>query len=104
MATNFLLKLDGAGIKGESPVDGYSDYMQLICVEFWREPRPARSAPDREAVEGSSRRTISKSACGQTRQPPRSWKVCQRVVHQDREPWLRSRPGVGRPWSISRSP
>ena len=34
MATNFLLKLDGAGIKGESPVDGYSDYIQLISMRF----------------------------------------------------------------------
>ncbi len=34
MATNFLLKLDGAGIKGESPVDGYSDYMQLTALSF----------------------------------------------------------------------
>ena len=34
MATNFLLKLDGAGIKGESPVDGYTDYMQLTALSF----------------------------------------------------------------------
>ncbi len=34
MATNFLLKLEGAGIKGESPVDGYSDYMQLHSLSF----------------------------------------------------------------------
>jgi len=34
MATNFMLKIDGAGIKGESPVDGYTDYMQLTSVSF----------------------------------------------------------------------
>jgi type VI secretion system secreted protein Hcp len=34
MAVNFLLKLDGAGIKGESPVDGYSDHMQLDSLRF----------------------------------------------------------------------
>jgi len=29
MAVNYLLKLDGAGIKGESPVDGFSDYIEI---------------------------------------------------------------------------
>jgi type VI secretion system secreted protein Hcp len=34
MSTNFLLKVDGGGIKGESPVDGYTDYMQLTSLNF----------------------------------------------------------------------
>ena len=34
MATNFVLKFDGGGIKGESPIDGYSDYMQLVSLKF----------------------------------------------------------------------
>jgi type VI secretion system secreted protein Hcp len=34
MATNFLLKLDGAGIKGESSVDGYTDHMELQSLKF----------------------------------------------------------------------
>ena len=29
MAVNHLLKLDGAGIKGESPVDGFQDYTEI---------------------------------------------------------------------------
>jgi type VI secretion system secreted protein Hcp len=34
MAVNFLLKLDGGGIKGESPVDGFKDYMEIISYHF----------------------------------------------------------------------
>jgi type VI secretion system secreted protein Hcp len=34
MAMNCLIKLEGAGIKGESPVDGYQDYMQLESLSF----------------------------------------------------------------------
>lgn len=29
MSVNMLLKIDGAGIKGESPVDNYKDYMEI---------------------------------------------------------------------------
>ncbi len=29
MAVNYLLKLDGAGIKGESPVEGFKDYIEI---------------------------------------------------------------------------
>jgi type VI secretion system secreted protein Hcp len=29
MAVDYFLKLDGAGIKGESPVEGLTDYMQI---------------------------------------------------------------------------
>src|SRR4051794_21678891 len=34
MAVNYLLKLDGAGIKGESPVDGFSDYIEISSYNW----------------------------------------------------------------------
>lgn len=34
MAVDFFLKIDGAGIKGESPVTGFSDYMQIDSYSF----------------------------------------------------------------------
>jgi type VI secretion system secreted protein Hcp len=34
MAVDFLLKIDGAGIKGESPVEGYKDYIQILKFEW----------------------------------------------------------------------
>lgn len=34
MAVDFFLKLEGAGIKGESPVEGMKDYMQIDSFSF----------------------------------------------------------------------
>ncbi len=34
MAVNYLLKIDGAGIKGESPVDGYKDYIEISSFSW----------------------------------------------------------------------
>jgi type VI secretion system secreted protein Hcp len=34
MAINCLMKFEGAGIKGESPVDGYQDHIQLETLSF----------------------------------------------------------------------
>lgn len=34
MAVNYLLKLDGAGIKGESPVDGFTDYIEISSYSW----------------------------------------------------------------------
>src|SRR4051794_35243054 len=34
MAVNFLLKLDGASISGESPIEGYKDYIEILKFEW----------------------------------------------------------------------
>jgi type VI secretion system secreted protein Hcp len=34
MAVNCVVKFEGAGIKGESPIDGYQDHIQLETLSF----------------------------------------------------------------------
>ena len=57
MAATFLLKIDG--IKGESPFDGYSDYMQIDTWRVGGTQTGTFGAGTRVALEERSRPTTS---------------------------------------------